>query len=617
MGFTLAEEQKISRRRYLKYVGGAVGVAIVAGAGYGLYESTKPPPTPGLTTSSLTTAGTTTPAIVKGGTMIYDSVGSVASLDPVVIYMATETEAVFHLYQPPLAYKDNTTDVIVPLLAENYTVSDDGLTHTLNMRKGIKFHNGDPLNAYCLWYSTYRAGVMNLMNGWYNRGFLGDYPEKDGVTDSLLNEWSKPDNTPPDDQMELVTGGKSAITCPDSYTAVFRLPKRSWVTAALLTQQGMYVMDPLWVTQNGGVKKSTPNSYLVDHANGSGPFRLKEHTPNVRLVLDRDPNYWGGPGTGVHDTPKLDEVIVRYVPDALTRLGDVERGAAHVTGISDVEIVAEKPGSTYIPSNMPKALSGVGYISFNTKRPPFDNKLVRQAALRAIDWNSLKKLTRGFESPFVPLVPDGVPGRDPALPYYEQDVEGAKSLLTQAGNPNGKGLPEASLLYWTDRGPLNGKISELVQANLGDVGLKVVLVGRLLNDVIGIACNSAIKPEDRVQYYDLIWVSWNWFPDPWCFADWWATDLGFYSWGSPGFYINPDVVNLIAKANAASTSEERIQHYYEASRIAVDDAPMIPATQNTGMMMNGVPIFNVKAHGFSWNLSTWGTMSFCQNYLTE
>ncbi|MFI5449754.1 MAG: ABC transporter substrate-binding protein [Candidatus Bathyarchaeia archaeon] len=608
----MSEGKKVSRRRFVKYVGGAAGIAALAAVGYGVYETTKPAP---VTPTNSTSMATSMASALSGGTIVIDEPTTPATIDPGVADTTPSEESVFMVYQALVAYKDDSGSTIVPLLAESLPdISPDGTVFTFKVRQGVHFSNGDPLNAYCVWYSHYRSGVMNRTPGYQLTVPLGNFPKTDGVTDTMLNEWTNSDNTPPSDQLALVTSGKISFTCPDPYTFVARVPSPPFAAfLPIMTQQGSLVVDPRWVSANGGVTAGATNPYVTLHALGSGPFTITDFEPGVKTVYEKDPNYWGGPGTGVHAPAKLDKLIITEVPDDLTRLGDVEKGTAQISFV-DPSIIETIAGSTYIPTFGRNVY--VAAVQLNTTRAPFNNKLVRQAVVRAVDYDAIIGLSHGLAEKFQMPIPNGVPGQDTSVLPYPYDPTTAKSLLAQAGFPGGNGIPEVSLLFMTNR-PLQDRASEIIQSNLADIGITAKLIGLPRSTVGAVVGNTSIDPTDRNTYYDMIWTSWSWFPDPWCFADWFVGKLGFYGEGNDGFYSTPAVEALLAKADVAVSMTDRANLYAQITAIVYDDAPDIPAVQFSAVFATGAPICNVKLQGFSMTMNSQGSANFTNCYLTS
>jgi peptide/nickel transport system substrate-binding protein len=573
-----------------------IAVIAIAGGYYGLR-----PPAP-VTTTTPTTMTTQTPTPVVGGTLVVEGPRVAKTLDPAFAWLMEDGEAVFNVYQSLIAFKDGVgKPELVPLLAESYTISPDALVYTFKIRKGVTFSNGDPLNAYCFLYSLYRTSISGYSPSWMVTYFLGkNFWVDDGVTAEKLNMWNTPDNTPPTDQVELVKDPKHHISAPDPYTLVIRLDKTMSAFLPTLTQPHSVAMSPRWVTENGGIEAGKHNEYIMLHAMGTGPWMITRFEVDVQTVFEKNPNYWGGPRTGVHDPAKLDKVIFKLVPDELTRLGDLQRGVAQIVAVSpELLDQALKPGY-YVPDLGPMPM--VQYISMNYDRFPFNNKLVRQAVVRAIDYDAILKIARGQAVKWQMGIPNGVLGQDPTIKPYERDLEKAKALLVEAGYPDGKGIPELTLLFGADS-PLMPRISELIQRNLAEIGLKVKLEGETSSAQE--ATYAGVVNGTDPRYPDLIYEDWGWYPDAFAFLDWFVSDIGFQSTGNPGFYSNPQIEELLDKANSAATQDERFGIYSQIEKILYEEAPCIPVFQWKNAYIRGLAVAADNVQGIIPNCGDW------------
>ncbi len=570
-----------------------IAVIAIAGGYYGLQ-----PPAPTTTTTPTTIQ---TPTAVVGGTLIVEGTRHAVTADPAYAWTMEDGELIFNVYQTLVAYKDGAgAPEIVNLLAESYTISPDGLTYTFKIRRGVTFSNGDPLNAYCFWHSFYRVGMMGTAPSWMFTLGLGDnFWEADGVTAEMLNEWTNADNTPPADQAELVKEANIHISCPDAYTLVLRLDKVFSPFLPTLTQPHASALSPRWVTEHGGTEAGQPNDYLTINAMGTGPWLLSRFKLDVETVYEKNPNYWGGPGTGVHDTPKLDRVIFRVVPDELTRLGDLERGVAHVVALSpELLDQALKPGF-YVPELGPMPF--IHTIGMDVERFPFNNKLIRQAVVHAIDYDAIIEIARGQAVKFQMPIPNGVLGQDPTVPPYERDLEKAKDLLAEAGYPNGEGIPELRMVFVSDIA-LASRISEVVQANLAEIGLKVKLEG--MTDAAQNALHAGVASGEDPRYPDLMYDGWGWYPDAFAFIDWFVSDVGFGA-GNYAWYSVPEIEELLDKANSAPTQEERFEIYSQISWMVYEDAPYIAVFQYKNSYFQGIPVASENVQGLVPNPGDW------------
>jgi len=562
-------------------------VAVAAGAYY--YSTTTVPTAPTTTAASSMVSPVSSSA--AGGTIVVDAPSIADTLDPAVAWHAQAYEAVQNVYQGLVSYAPNSNQ-IVPLIAQNFTVSPDGLTYKFWLRTNVVFSNGDPVNAYEFWYSMYRTVVMNQAPAYYITVALN----MTGVTADMLNQYNTTNDIPPANLLSIMENPNLAITVTGQYSLEFHLGIPFAAYLATMTQPQDSVVDPLVVAQHGGVQASATNPWMQANALGTGPFVLTDYEPNTQLVLQANTNYWGG-ANNIQPAPKLAKAIYKQVTDPLTRLEDVERGAAQL-GYIDFTLTSQlaNASNVYVPKLGPMPVTH--WLEFNTYEFPFNNKLVRQAAVHAINVTAIDSLYGGYASSFAGPIPKGVAGYNSSLPSaYSYNLTLAKQLLAQAGYPGGAGIPPLALRFSTDRSP-ESYVAPLIASELADIGLKVNLVGTTISEMDTFL--GGTKPTDP-SYPQLIYVTWFWFPDPWAFANWFVGPLGI---PNPNFggYNNTVVNSLMAQADKTVDPQQRAALYQQVDEIVYNDAPCDWVAQYQNAVPEGLPVASTTLQGFTYNL---------------
>ncbi len=183
---------------------------------------------------------------------------------------------------------------VKPYVAQSYAFSNGNKTLTFQIRPGLKFPNGDPLDAKAVVWSIERD--IKLEEGGY----------------SVLEET---DYTPP-----LIKSVKA--TGPLTVVFQYKRPAPNQLQV-LSTPTAGAIYDPKLVEEHGGVKKATPNEWLASHSAGYGPYVIKSYQPNHQLVLEANPNFF--------EAPKTKKIILNMIPDNETLLLDAQSGAADIT----------------------------------------------------------------------------------------------------------------------------------------------------------------------------------------------------------------------------------------------------------------------------------------------
>ena len=299
----------------------------------------------------------------------------------------------------------------IPWLAESWTQVSPTVWR-FKLRSGVKFHDGTPLTADDVVFSVARASS-------------------------------------PTSQMRTSVEGVESARAIDPLTVEMKLASPNPVLLQHLTQ--FRIMSRAWAVKHRVEKpqdfKNKEDTYSSRHANGSGPFVLKEYTPDVRVVLVRNKDWWGHKA-GYFES-NLEEVQMLTVSSAATRL------AALLSG--EVDLVIDPPNQDVarLRSNPQlRIVEGpemrVQYLAFDLHRDellygseksknPFKDARVRLAVAHAIDYEAIRqKVMRGLARPIGAIIPDLIQGYHPdgdkRVPH---DRERAKKLLAEAGYANG------------------------------------------------------------------------------------------------------------------------------------------------------------------------------------
>jgi peptide/nickel transport system substrate-binding protein len=277
---------------------------------------------------------------------------------------------------------------IAPSLAESWTVSPDGLVYEFVLRKGVKFHNGDPLTADDVKFSFERYR---------------------GIFAKALKE------------------RVAAVETPDPGRVRFRL-KQPWPD--FLTFYGTRATGAAWVVPRKYVEKVGDEGYRKAPI-GSGPYRFVSFTPGVELVLEASDQYW-------RKAPHVKRLVFRVIPDHATRVAALKRGDVDVVYLVSGEMaedVRRTPGlaiKAVFPSNHWLVFTD----QFDPKSPWHDQR-VRLAANHAIDRQTLNQAaTLGLSKITGSIVPAHFDFYWPAPPY-PYDAARARRLLADAGYPSG------------------------------------------------------------------------------------------------------------------------------------------------------------------------------------
>lgn len=405
-----------------------------------------------------------------------------------------------------------------PLLATSWSVSPSGLEYTFNIRQGVKFHDSTPLNAEAVKFSFDRIIDPNIPTPW--SGYVG-----------------------PLERVEVV----------DEYIVrvILSKPFAPFLTGAAYTATA--IVSPT------AVRDMSPEEFIFSPV-GTGPFKIESYVPGVRVVQVRNEDYWG-------DLALPKKIIWNIVPEAGTRLAQVLSGdidIAYQISPADIPRVEANPSVELVSVPSTRTMG----LCFNTSKPPYDDKKVRQALAHAIDADAIAEdIMRGAASRSTGLLAPSFFGYY-ELPPYEYNPELSKQLLAEAGYPDG--IDDIAMFFHTaGRTPMDTEVCQAIQAYLGEVGVDVALVTMDWSAFIA----ALLSPRDKSPYH-LTNLSWGTPPD----AHHTLYTLFHSSMHPPksfnlSFYSNAEVDRLLEEAAVEVDRNVRRDLYRQASVILWEDVP--------------------------------------------
>jgi len=276
-----------------------------------------------------------------------------------------------------------------PSLAESWTESKDGLVYEFVLRKGVRFHNGDPVTAADVKFSFERYK---------------------GAGAKLLKERVK--------DVQIVDPGKIRFVL-----------KEPWPD--FMTFYGTSATGASWVVPKAYVEKVGEDGFKRAPI-GAGPYKFVSFNPGVELVMEAWDGYW-------RKVPSVKRLVLKNIPEEATRLAALKRGEIDIAYSVRGELAEElqsTPGLTLKPAVIQSPFWLYFPEQWDAKSPWHDVR-VRQAAPLALDLKTINQaLTLGFSHVHGSLIPDNFEFFwKPPEPVY--DPEKARQLLAEAGYPDG------------------------------------------------------------------------------------------------------------------------------------------------------------------------------------
>ena len=459
-------------------------------------------------------------------------------LDPQAITGVPEHKLMMALFEG-LASEDPKDLHPVPGVASSWDISPDGLTYTFHLRANAKWSDGSPITADDFIQSYKRMLTPQFASEYAY--LIYDYVvgAKD-FYDGKLTDFARVGFRAPDAQTLVVT-----LKSPTPYLMKIIASHYAWTPVPVKV-----------IAQYGPVDRKRTGWTRAGRLVSNGPFLLKDWTPNQKIVVARNPHYWDAA------TVKLDEIHFFPTEDIPTEERMFRTGQLHKTNeLPNAKIDVyrkEYPEALHLEPYL-----GVYFYRINVARPPFTDKRVRKALALAIDRESVvKNITRGGQQPAYAVSYPGTAGYSPRA-KLEGGIAEAKRLLAEAGYPEGKGFPDAELLYNTNEN--HRAIAEAIQQMWRrNLGIEV----RLLNQEWKVYLDSQHTKNFMLQRAG--WIAD--YVDPHVFLEIWVSGNG----NNDTNWSNAAYDQLFQQALTAKTDAERYEIYQKMDAILVDEVPVIP-----------------------------------------
>jgi peptide/nickel transport system substrate-binding protein len=401
---------------------------------------------------------------------------------------------------------------LAPRLAESWRNVNE-TTWEFKLRRGVKFHNGEPLTAEAVKFSY----------------------------DRVLN----PDNKIPG-RGQISTIQEVKVIDPLTVHFITKAPDPTLASATMFRQP---IIPPKYFKDVGEAK-------FALQPNGTGPFVFKEWVKDSRIVVEANPNYWGG-------VPAVKRVIFRPIPEYATRVSLLRTGEVDLIPAvvpDQAEALGREKGIRIVTTPTLRTM----FLIMRPDRPPLDDKRVRQAINYAVNKESIvQNLLRGFGVVAKAQVVGPVFfGYNPNMQPYPFDQAKAKQLIEEAGYPNGFSL---NLYTPAGRYTLDKEIAEVIAAQLGRVGVRAKVTPyewgvyaklQLDRQLSHLNLFGFAGPYDAAGIYHSLFV----------------TDQ---PWGVGPYWSRPALDRLVETARTKIDPATRQQALWRASAMLREEAPVL------------------------------------------
>jgi len=420
--------------------------------------------------------------------------------------------------------------VLKPELAESWEIAADGMSVTFKLRKDALFHDGTPVTADDVKWSFDRAVSVGGFPTFQMKAGSLEKPDQFSVVDAHT--------------FKISFVRKDKLTLPDIAVPV------PAIYNSKLAKQHATEADP-WAMD-----------WLKNNSAGGGAFQVSKWKPGTETVYERFDNWKSGP------LPALKKVIVREIPSAASQQALLERG--------DVDIVFDISPKTYKDLADRKSAkvelvstpveNAMWYTGMNVTKPPFDNKLVRQAVAYAVPYQKIMDVSVYGQG--IPLFGGAKDASWPRPTPYFQDLAKAKQLLTEAGYGDGF---STTLSYDQGLSFIGEPIALLLQESLAKIGIKTTI-----EKIPGANWRAALLKKDMPLLINNM-GGWLNYPEYFFFWTYHGQNAVFNTMS----YQNPALDKLIDAARFETDPAAYHKEVEDFIALAYEDAPRLPLFQPT------------------------------------
>ena len=561
--------------------------------------ATQPAPTAQATAQPLPTTGPTPaaqPTVVAqlkrnaeefeysigkpGGALTFAIISEPLTLNLAIANDASSSGVLGYLFDG-LTETSWLTDEVEPSLAESWERSDDGMTWTFNLRRDVRWHDGQPFTAHDVDFTfnriIYNDDIPASSRPSFQFRFLSE----------ATGQWQEAPMT---------------VTALDDYTVECILPLPF---APFLRSMGTAIYPKHILEQhvdNGAFASTWDIDTDPVEVIGTGPFTIGSYVPGERVALRRNPDYWLKDDEG-NSLPYLDEIVHVIVPDLEAELALFLAGESDSHGVLGEELAELEPlqeggnftiyrrgpafGTTFLGFNMNPGKdpdTGEPYLA-PEKLEWFRNKQFRQAVAHVIDKDTIiDKVQHGQGYPqWSSISPAAGDFHNPNVRRYKYDTDKANEILDGLGwtDTNGDGIREdgegneIEFSMVTNSGnSVRAEVGTVVHQGMEEIGIKA--------DYKLIEFGDLVSQLTESYDWEAMIIGFTGGTDPYGGISFWHTSEGLHLWypnqPSPATEWEAEIDELYIMGSQELDHDKRVGYYHSAQEVAAENVPVIYTT---------------------------------------
>ncbi len=502
--------REVSRRAFVKAMG---AVAAASSAAWGLA---------GCSSQRASEAGSSGSASGSSSTLTYGQSSEPMSLDPALISDGLSANVTNQIYETLVKFDTDSSDV-EPWLAEDYDISDDGLTYTFYLREGITFHDGTDFNAEAVQRSIARQLEPDRTESMPYASF--NFGSEDAGT------------------------GVESVECPDDYTVVFTLRA---VSTPFIKNLAMQLSSPI-------VSPAALDEYdndLSENPVGTGPYVFRSWDRDQSIVLDANADYWNE-----DYAPRTSTLVFRFIAETASRVTALGNGECDVIEGVDMSTAGQVESSG--KSVLTTEGMNINYLALRTDQGAMADVEARRAVRQAIDVEALVQALYGdYATVANSFMPTWMAPYDEDVEQLSYDPDAAREAFAELG------ITELTMLTYTVSrtfNPAGGQeLAESVQGYLADAGVTLT--------INAYDWTTFLERRD-IEDWDMVsagWIGDNGDPDNFMniLSD---TDTQI----NIPRYDNDEYTALIREGAATADGDDRDAIYKQCEEIIADQVPVV------------------------------------------
>ena len=470
-------------------------------------------------------------------TLVYCSEGSPEGFNPSLYTASTTFDASSRAIFNRLVEFERGSTTIAPALAHRYSVSDDGLEYSFELRRNVSFHTTDGFTP---------SRSLNA----------------DDVVFSFERQWRQ------DNPYHEVSGGSyeyfqstdmptllKAVEKVDDYTVRFVLNRPEAPFLANMAMDFASIMSKEYASAM--LAAGTPEKIDIEPV-GTGPFQLVEYRKDALIRYKAHPDYWAGKAP-------LDNLVFAITPDSSARWQKLQSGECHVMpypNLADINAMASTDGIRLLQ----RQGLNVGYLAFNTEKKPLDDVRVRQALNMAIDKQAiLDAVFQGAGAVAKNPIPPTIWSYNDEVQDYPYDPNRARELLREAGVRN----LQTDIWAMPVQRPYNPnarRMAEIIQEDWAKIGVEA--------EIVSYEWDEYLKRSKEGEHQTLLlgWIGDNGDPDNFLHVLLGCEEVDRHN--RARFCYEP-FDSLLRQAKEINNQETRAQLYKQAQVIFKQQAPWV------------------------------------------